>query len=411
MKFYDYLIGKAGIPEKNAKFYENWVVTAYKFLDWDFLQPLDANNEHKYIQHIKARCEDWQIKQAEHALHLYRYFLRKVYKKRSNNQNRGPEKKKWQSALNKARKHMRLQHKSYKTEQTYMEWIRRFSIFSNDKDPCLLDDDDFRDFLSHLAIDRKVAAATQNQALNAVLYFYRYGLDKDVGSFAGTVRSPHKRRLPVVLSSKEVNMLFEHLKGQHRFMARLIYGSGLRLTECIRLRVKDIDMERGTIAVCSGKGDKDRLTIFPEPLKTDMLDHLDGIKKFFDEDRENNIEGVYLPNALKNKYPKASKEWIWFWLFPSKKHSLDPREHEIRRHHVQPNPLQRAVKDAASKAGINKKVSVHCLRHSFATHLLEKGYDIRTVQELLGHSNVQTTMIYTHVATKNKLGVRSPLES
>lgn len=225
-----------------------------------------------------------------------------------------------------------------------------------------------------------------------------------------TVRAIYKRRLPVVLTIKEVHSIFDKLSGINRLMAMLIYGCGLRLQECLSLRIKDVDIEQGILMVRAGKGDKDRSTILPELLKDDLIRHIAETRSLYDSDRKRDMNGVYLPGALEKKYPNAGKEWGWFWLFPSKSIFVDPRTYIVRRHHVHPASLQKAFKAASAKAGITKQASVHTLRHSFATHLLENGYDIRTIQELLGHRNLQTTMIYTHVAKKNVLGVRSPLD-
>lgn len=214
-----------------------------------------------------------------------------------------------------------------------------------------------------------------------------------------------------MLTVQEVHRLFDHIEGTLLLMAKIIYGGGLRISECIRLRIKDLDFERSSVIIRSGKGDKDRETIFPESIKDDFRYHIDCTRIIYEKDREQDIAGVYLPNALERKYTGASKSWEWYWIFPSYNLSVDPRANCIRRHHVHQSSLQHAIKTAAQKAGIAKQVNVHTLRHSFATHLLENGYDIRTIQELLGHSNVQTTMIYTHVAQKNRLGVKSPLDS
>jgi integron integrase len=213
-----------------------------------------------------------------------------------------------------------------------------------------------------------------------------------------------------VLTFREVQNIFDHLSGTPRLMAMLTYGCGLRLQECLRLRIKDINLEQNILMVRSGKGDRDRRTVLPETLKDDLIHHMGEVRALFDRDRKENVGGVWLPGALEKKYPNAGKEWSWFWLFPSKSLSVDPRALAVRRHHMHPGSLQTAFKVALGKAGIAKPASVHTLRHSFATHLLENGYDIRTVQELLGHKNLQTTMIYTHVTTKNILGVRSPLD-
>ena len=266
------------------------------------------------------------------------------------------------------------------------------------------------DFLSFLAVEKNVSKATQNQAFNAILFFYRYVLEKNVDSIRDTVRATAKRRLPVALSIQEVHRLIDHLSGINHLMARVIYGGGLRVNECVRLRIKDLDFERSTLLLRSSKGDKDRMTIMPERIKTDLQEHLEWVRTVYEKDVESGLAGVYMPHALERKYQSASTSWEWFWVFPSKSLSVDPRSHIVRRHHMHPSNLQRAIKPAARKAGITKQVNVHTLRHSFATHLLEKGYDIRTIQKLLGHAHVQTTMIYTHVAKKNIFGVRSPLD-
>ena len=213
-----------------------------------------------------------------------------------------------------------------------------------------------------------------------------------------------------MLTIKEVNNIFDEMSGLYRLMAMLIYGCGLRLQECLNLRIKDVDIEQGFVIVRSGKGDKDRRTVLPESLKDDLVCHISAVREIYEKDRRDDLNGVYLPDALERKYPNAGKEWGWFWLFPSKSLSVNPRTRIVRRHHTHPAALQRAFKAAVTKAGITKPASIHTLRHSFATHLLEKGYDIRTVQELLGHKYLHTTMIYTHVAKRNILGVKSPLD-
>jgi integron integrase len=300
---------------------------------------------------------------------------------------------------------------SYSTEKTYIAWLRQFQGFTKSKDLKELNANDLQDFLSYLAVDRKVSSSTQNQALNAIIFVYRHVLDKHLGDDElNAVRAIHKRRLPVVLTIREVRSIFDKLSGIHRLLAMLIYGCGLRLQECLNLRIKDVDIEQGIVIVRSGKGDKDRRTVLPDSLKDDLIRHIAETRSLYDSDIKNDINGVYLPGALEKKYPNAGKEWGWFWLFPSKSLSIDPRNHIVRRHHMHPASLQKAFKSAVVEAGITKQASVHTLRHSFATHLLENGYDIRTIQELLGHRNLQTTMIYTHVATKNVLGVRSPLD-
>lgn len=316
----------------------------------------------------------------------------------------------WKLLEEKMRNALRLRQRSLSTEKTYLIWLRSFKAFVGEKQPDQLQGRDLQDFLSHLAVEKKVSSSTQNQALNAIVFFYRHVLGKNIDQELSAVRAKQRRHLPVVLTIKEIQSIFDQLSGTLKLMAMLIYGGGLRLQECLQLRVKDVDIEQTILIVRSGKGDKDRRTILPETLKDVLIQHLSEIRSLYDQDRKNEIAGVWLPGALEKKYPNAGKEWGWFWLFPSKSLSIDPRGNTVRRHHVHPALLQKAFKVAVGKAGITKQASVHTLRHSFATHLLENGYDIRTIQELLGHRNLQTTMIYTHVASKNILGVRSPLD-
>ncbi|MBW1814197.1 MAG: integron integrase [Deltaproteobacteria bacterium] len=305
---------------------------------------------------------------------------------------------------------LHLRQRSLRTEKTYMGWLRSFYRFLGGLPPNKVDSSHVKDFLTHLAADRKISASTQNQAFNAVLFLFRHVLDKDLNNISKAVRAQKKRRIPTMLSKNEIDKMFNLLEVLNLLMAKMIYGCGLRLMEFLNLRIKDIDFERDCVTVIFGKGDKDRQTVLPNDIKNSLREHLECVKSLYKNDREKDIPGVFLPNALERKYPKAGKEWIWQWLFPSKALSIDPKSRIIRRHHLHPTNLQRHVKKSAAMAGINKRVTVHTLRHSFATHLLEKGYDLRTIQELLGHSNLQTTMIYTHVAVKNKLGVKSPLD-
>ena len=298
-----------------------------------------------------------------------------------------------------------------KTEKTYITWLRQFYRFLKGASPYSLDDTHIKNFLTYLAVERKIAASTQNQAFNALLFFYRHVLEKDVGDLGDVVRSHKRRWLPVVLTREEVLRVFDHLPGTNRLMAQIIYGGGLRLRECVNLRIKDVDFGRNTLVIRFGKGNNDRETLLPEFIKEDLKRHLEKIRPLYELDRKNDTPGVEMPGALDRKFPNAGKEWIWQWVFPSQVLSMDPRSKIIRRHHVHPTSLQKHIKTAAFKAGIPKRITTHTLRHSFATHLLEDGYDIRTIQELLGHSSVKTTMVYTHVAQKNRLSVKSPLDS
>jgi len=264
--------------------------------------------------------------------------------------------------------------------------------------------------MTYLAVEQNVAISTQNQAFNGILFLFRHVLDKRIDDISETVRAKRKIRLPVVLAKSEIGQLFAKLSGLYLLMAKVIYGCGLRVGECLQLRIKDIDFERNVVAVRSGKGDKDRETVLPESIKQELGEHIIKVKKIYEEDRNKDIPGVQLPYAFERKSPNSGKEWIWFWVFPSYKLALDPKTNIVRRHHIFRSVLQEKIKKAAIDAKIPKRVTVHTLRHSFATHLLENGYDIRTIQEILGHTDIRTTMIYPHVAKKNKSGVKSPLD-
>jgi len=404
-RFDEYLVKNGSIGPKQIPYYIKWVKDCYDVLGCSIESLISQEERKRYLEHLTKSKEEWQIKQADQALRLYQFFLSRVAHRPVPTTDLG---KQWEVAREAMVKVMRLRHMSLNTEKTYNIWTRQFQKFIN-KSPDDLSTEDIRNYLSYLAAERKVAAATQNQALNAVLFFYRHALHKQVDEL-DAVRARKRRRLPVVFSVQEVANVFSHLSGTSRLMAQLTYGCGLRLTECLGLRIQDIDMERGIVTVRSGKGDKDRTTIFPESLKDDMIDHLANVRKLYDADRSQGVPGVYLPHALERKYPNAGTEWKWFWAFPAPGLAVDPRALIVRRHHQHPFIFQREFKSAVQRTGIAKRATVHTLRHSFATHLLESGYDIRTIQNLLGHVDIKTTMIYTHVTTKNFLGVRSPLD-
>lgn len=266
-------------------------------------------------------------------------------------------------------------------------------------------------FLSNLATDGHVSASTQNQAFNALLFLYADVLGKKVGLIEGVVRAKRPQRLPVVLTKEEVKKVIDHMNGLPRLMAILLYGGGLRLMECCHLRIKDIDFSRNEIVIRAGKGDKDRHTMLPTAIKESLSRHIEAVRCQHQKDIEKGLGRVAMPNALERKYPNAGREWPWQWVFPAPHHYTDRVTGEKRRHHLHESVLQRAVRDAAVKASVSKPASCHTFRHSFATHLLEDGYDIRTVQELLGHRDVSTTMVYTHVLNRGGRGVRSPADS
>jgi integron integrase len=311
--------------------------------------------------------------------------------------------------LDQVRDAIRLKHYSIRTEQAYVNWIKRYIHFHNVRHPAEMGAPQVQAFLTHLAAEENVAASTQNQALSALLFLYQEVLHQDLGPI-DAMRAKKPKRLPSVLTKEEMHRVLDHLSGTHLLMAKLLYGSGLRLMECLRLRVKDLDFAQHQIFVRDGKGEKDRVTMLPESLVSPIQDHLRIVKRTHDEDLAKGYGAVYLPYALERKYPNAEREWIWQYVFPANRLSVDPRSNIVRRHHIHESSLQKAVRTAAQATGIPKRISPHIFRHSFATHLLEAHYDIRTVQELLGHKDVKTTMIYTHVLNRGGLAVRSPLD-
>jgi integron integrase len=305
----------------------------------------------------------------------------------------------------------RVKHFSIRTEKAYVSWIRRFILFHNKRHPADMAEPEIRQFLAHLALILNVSASTQTVALSALLFLYRDVLKKDLPYVDQIERAKPSKRLPVVFTKTETESILAHLSGTNLLLASLLYGAGLRLMEALRLRVKDLDFNMNQIVVREGKGDIDRYTMLPLSLKAPLQDHLRRIKILHQKDLKEGYGRVYLPFALERKYPDVNASWAWQYVFPSMKRSIDPRSGTQRRHHLAPEVLQRAVKNAIKLARINKNGSCHTFRHSFATHLLENGYDIRTVQELLGHKDVSTTMVYTHVLNRGGKGVRSPLDS
>jgi integron integrase len=305
---------------------------------------------------------------------------------------------------------IRRRYFSRRTEEAYVHWIKRFIYFSGRRHPAALGEAEVTAFLNHLAAERKVAASTQNQALSALLFLYKEVLGRELAWLDGLQRATRPPRLPVVLTHEEVERLLAELQGVRWLIASLLYGAGLRVMECLRLRVKDVDLGYRQILVRDGKGEKDRVTMMPEKLAAPLAAHLARVKSLHGRDLEAGYGEVSLPYALARKYPRAGYEWVWQYVFPANHRAADPEDGVMRRHHLYDSVPQRAIREAARAAGIAKRVSCHTLRHSFATHLVESGYDIRTVQELLGHSDVSTTMIYTHVLNKGGRGVVSPLD-
>jgi integron integrase len=419
-----------------SQFYVNWAKDFANFLPEKPLKDRSRKDVEAFQADLGKRrsIADWQVKQAEHALKImYEIFLPRYAPERQTAV--GPTgKHPSQEAIAKAggfrdrvipgeverqfselveavKTEVRSRHYSYRTETSYLDWIRRFIAFHDYADPRGLNASaSVKTYLDYLAVEREVAASTQNQALNALVFFYGQVLRKPLGEMEEFARAKRPRRLPEVMTRDEVQRLLSKMSGITGLMAGLMYGSGFRLMECVRLRVKDIDFARHQIMVRDGKGQKDRVTMLPERFATPLQEHLARVKVIYEQDLAQGTAGVYIWSALERKYPNAGKEWIWQYVFPAKSLSVDPRSGKVRRHHINETLVQKAVKEAAAGAPINKKVSCHTLRHSFATHLLEAGYDIRTVQELLGHANVVTTMIYTHVLNRPGLSVKSPAD-
>lgn len=313
--------------------------------------------------------------------------------------------------LERMRDIIRMRHYSIRTEEAYLRWVVRFVRFHGMRHPEELGAAEIRQFLTHLAVQGKVAASTQNQALNALVFLYRHVLEIPFPDVEEVVRAKKPQRLPTVFTRAEVHAVLQNLQGTPWLAASLMYGSGLRLLECLRLRVKDIEASSRQVTVRDGKGAKDRVSVLPDGIVAPLERHLARVRTLHAEDVEAGYGTVYLPNALARKYPNAATNWAWQYVFPAANRSTDPRSGETRRHHVSESAVQKAVTHAVRKAGMTKPGSCHTFRHSFATHLLEAGYDIRTVQELLGHADVRTTMIYTHVLNRGGRGVRSPLDA
>jgi integron integrase len=312
--------------------------------------------------------------------------------------------------LDQLREALRSRHYSRRTEQTYCHWVKRYIFFHNVRHPAEMAEPEINQFLTNLAVKEHVSASTQNQALSSLLFLYRYVLEREIGDLGEVIRARKSIRVPVVMTREEVKSVLNHLAGDKWLMASLMYGSGLRLMECLRLRIQDMDFGRNEITIRDGKGGKDRITMLPDSLKASLQDHLQKVKKIHEKDVADGWGRVELQNALARKYVNAPIDWRWQWVFPQEKRWKNVKIGEEGRHHTDESLVQKAVKGAVTKAGLIKRATCHTFRHSFATHLLEGGCDIRTVQELLGHKDVKTTMIYTHVLNRGPTGVRSPVD-
>ena len=313
--------------------------------------------------------------------------------------------------LDQLRQALRSRHYSRRTEQTYCHWVKRFIYFHNIRQPAEMAEPEINAFLTHLPVKGKVSASTQNQALSALLFLYRHVLGRKIGDLGEVIRARRPKRLPVVTTQEEVKAVLSHLTADKWLMANLMYGAGLRLMECLRLGVQDVDFGASQITVRDGKGNKDRVTMLPQVVKRPLREHLKRVRGIHERDLSEGYGRVLMPYALDRKYPNAAREWRWQWVFPQEHRWVNKQTGQQGRHHVDESILQKAVRGAVRKAGITKRATCHTFRHSFATHLLEDGYDIRTVQELLGHKDVKTTMVYTHVLNRGGRGVRSPADA
>jgi len=417
---FETFLSKLGtIPNDKTKFYVHWVRRFLKSCNYQ-LENINTQHVSQYLDSLETeeKIADWQVKQAADAVILYveKYLKRPLEQLTSSGKDSTGESidqkgsLAWRQTIEEARNGIRLRHYSLSTEKTYLGWMERFKTFMQDRDPHLLESAAMKKYLTHLAVHGRVSASTQNQAFNALLFLYRYILHKELDDLTSVVRAKRKVNLPTVLSRDEVKNLLSFLDGAYLLMAQLMYGCGLRLMECLRLRIKDLDFENDLLMVRSGKGEKDRALIIPEKIKGELSKHVASVKEIHDQDMKMGYGEVSLPDALEKKYPGAPKEWGWQWVFPAEKLSVDPRTGKVMRWHIHPSAIQRAVKEAVMKAELPKMASCHTLRHSFATHLLEAGHNIRTIQELLGHQHVNTTMIYTHVIRKKPSEIRSPLD-
>ncbi len=427
---YRTFLADKGIESKLIKWYEHWSLSFAKAFRGVSLRSRTPQHVLAFLGNLKSNpsLQDWQIKQAEEAVRLLCDDYLRLDDGADASGRKDPIADPAASSIPptpespipprkpdgpwaaKVRTEMRLRHNSLRTEKSYLYWMRHYLRFHDHIDPLQLDGAAVRDFLSHLAEHRQVAASTQNQALNALVFLYEQVLHRPLGDIGEFARAKKPKKLPVVLSRDEVKRLLVPLSGSYALIAGLLYGSGLRLMECLRLRVKDADFDLGQIVVRDGKGEKDRITVFPERYREQLLGHLEKVRTLHVEDLAAGLGDVWMPPALARKYPAAGREWGWQYVFPAGSVGVDPDCKKVRRHHVHERAVQQAIRLAARRAGLAKPVSPHVLRHSFATHLLESGSDIRTVQELLGHSDVSTTMIYTHVLNKPGLAVKSPAD-
>ena len=416
-EFQQFLISNRFVIEKKVPFYAYWASKYISFVEnyEDLSQKAKIGSFLNYL--CGSDLEDWKVKQAEEAIDLFVGYLQKNNKGcLADNAGQRNLQGEDLNIIKKTREAIRLKHYSYRTERAYIDWVKRFfTYFNNIRNRDIHVQDlspvDITEYLTYLAVKKGVSSSTQNQAFNALLFLFRNVLKIEVKDLDQTVRAKRGQRLPVVLTPEEVQKLLEHIKSDYVLLTQLIYGSGLRLTEAARLRISDIDFDNGLIFVRSGKGDKDRSTMLAESIIKPLREHLKKVREIHEKDLVLGCGEVFLPDALVRKYPNAAGEWSWQYVFPSSKLSADPRSGKVRRHHIDPSSIQKAVKKAVKNAEIIKQATVHTLRHSFATHLLMNGVNIREIQDLLGHKNIETTMVYTHVLRDMTNIPKSPLDS
>lgn len=405
--FEKFLLEVRKVSLKRVKFYCFWVDYFKRWLNHDIIDygSVEQKELDGFISKIADKHEDWKVLQAKEAVQLYLYFISQS-KPSAVVIDNGTK----VDTVDEMVRIIRLKHLSYATEKSYVGWVKRFIKFCEERSVINPTDEIIEQYLTSLAVEDNVSKTTQNLAFNAILFYFRHVLKRQIRLTQKSIIARPGRKLPVVLSRSEIDKIASVMQPLDQLIVRLLYGTGMRISECMELRVKDLDFESNTITVRGGKGDKDRVTLMPATLIEELKKQLINARKAYDIDRKEKKPGVALPDALIRKSSNAATEWTWFWVFPAKSLSIDPRSTTVRRHHIFVNSIQRRFKEALRKAQIGKAASIHTLRHSFATHLLNSGYDIRTVQELLGHSHLSTTMIYTHVSQRNKLGVVSPLD-
>ncbi len=415
-KFQNYLSSNSLVQEKYIPFYVHWARVFLAFSKNYTNLSYDLQIQ-KFLDFLKAQknINDWQVKQAYNAITLYVNHFLDINKSPSAKFQETKTLSVSSKVIEEMRQALRIKRYAYRTELKYLDWIKDFYFYiknvkKKDVDSSL-ESSDVRDYLSHLALKKRVAASTQNQAFNALIFLFRNVLKIDLRDLNKAVRAKRGQKLPVVFTIEEVKDVFKHIKGENLLILKLIYGSGLRVMELTRLRVKDVDFGSNLIIVRNAKGDKDRSTILPEAVKSQLKKHLEKVKELHKEDIAAGYGEVYLPDALARNYPNAAKEWHWQYVFPSSNLSVDPRSGKIRRHHKSDKAIRSAMHSALKKTSIAKHASVHTLRHSFATHLLMKGVNVREIQQLLGHKNVETTMIYLHVIRELSGAPESPLDS